>query len=94
MSSDPNTPSNPMPWWAKALIIVCMLPGLDLPWLLAGNPETDTARTLLWLYPAFVLLAGVCAWLAWGRSRQLAFILLGLLLLSHAAMWLLCYPVQ
>lgn len=94
MSPDPDIPSNLMPWWAKVLVVVCMLPALDMPWLLAGNPATDTARTLLWLYPAFALLCGICAWLAWARSRQLSFILLALLLLSHGAMWLLCYPPQ
>lgn len=85
---------NPMPLWAKILVAVCILPALDLPWLWAGNPETDTAKTLLWLYPAFTLLAGVCAWLAWRRSRELSFILLFLLILSHIAMWLLCCPPQ
>lgn len=85
---------NSIPLWGRVLVVACMLPAFDLPWLWAGNPETDTAKTLLWLYPAFVLVAGVCAWLSWRRGRELTFILLFLLLLSHVAMWLLCYPPQ
>lgn len=92
--SDYGAPEQPMPLWAKILVVVCALPVADLPWLWAGNPETDTARLLLRLYPVFVPLAAVCAWLAWRRSRELTFILLAVLVLSHVAMWLLCYPPQ
>ena len=58
------------------------------------HAEGDLAHTLLWLYPAWVLLAGLCAWKAWSRSPELTWILIFITILAHGAMWLLCYPLQ
>lgn len=94
MNTEHNDNGQFMPLWAKVLTVICMLPVLALPWLWGGNPDGDTARLLLRLYPVAVLLYGVCAWLTWRRGSGLTYILLVLLVLTHAAMWLLCYPVS
>lgn len=91
---NPEQQNTGTPLWLKVTAIVCALPVLAMPWLLAGHPETDTAKTLLWLYPAFVVLDAICAVAAWNRGRELTVILLVLMLLTHAAMWILCYPPQ
>ena len=91
MSLD-EIPTNPMPWWLKALIVLLTLPVLGLPWLWAGNIETDTGKTLLFFYPVFAVLAAWCAWKAWARNETLTWILLALMLLTDGAMYLLCYP--
>ena len=93
MSAD-ELPQRPLPIWVKIVIVASMLPVADMPWLIAGNPEGDLAHTLLWLYPAWVLLAGFCAWKAWSRSPELTWILIFITILAHGAMWLLCYPLQ
>lgn len=85
-------PQDPMPLWVKIAVVVCTLPVLALPWLWAGNPGTEEGRVLLWLYPAVVLIFAVCAWKAWRSGPTLTYILLAMMLLTHAAMWLLCYP--
>ncbi len=91
MSLD-EKPTNPMPWWLKALIVLLTMPVLGLPWLWAGNIETDTGKTLLFFYPVFAVLAAWCAWKAWARNETLTWILLALMLLTDGAMYLLCYP--
>lgn len=87
MSSD--YPQPPMPWWIKAVIIIAMLPVLAYPWLIAGCPDTSVAKTFVWLYPAYVLAAGICAWMCWRRRPEVTVILIVLLLLTHGAMWFL-----
>lgn len=87
-------PGKPMPWWVKVLIVAVCLPLASLPWLMAGNVETDTGKILLRFYPLFVPLNAVCAWRAWRRTPEITWILILLMLLTHAAMWLLCYPPE
>lgn len=82
-----------MPWWVKILIIILFLPVFGLPKLLAGNPETDTAKILIKFYPIFVLIACVCAWYAYKQRPELTWIVLFMLALSHIAMYLLTYPL-
>lgn len=85
-------PQYPMPAWVKVLIIVCALPVLALPWLLSLCPEDSTAETFVWLYPAYVLLSAFLAWKVWPARHLLAYILLAVMLLTHAAMYILVDP--
>lgn len=89
-----DIPQQPVPLWVKVLIVLTALPVLDLPWLWAGDPVTDTGKVLLWLYPAYVVVSAVCEWLAYRRRPEVTWILMLLLVLAHAAMWVLCYPPQ
>lgn len=79
------------PWWMTLIIIICMLPAFILPFMLKTpvSELQETARTLVWLYPAYVVTAGVCAWICYPQRKEITWILLILLLLSHAAMWML-----
>ncbi len=94
MNPDKESGGNGMPMWIRCLIIVSALPVLALPWLWAGNPDSDTGKVLLWLYPAYVVLSTVCAYKAWRNTPELTWILIVLLLLTHGAMYILCYPPQ
>ena len=49
--------------------------------------------TFLRFYPVYVLAAGICAWLSYGRRPEVTWIILVLLILTHAAMWLLVNPL-
>lgn len=77
------------PWWVTAIIIVAMVPAFVLPLSASGLPQEDTPRYLLWFYPAYVIASGVCAYLSYPERSYLTWILLVLLLMSHAAMALL-----
>lgn len=77
------------PAWMTIAIIACMLPVLAFPVLLANTAADSPARTFTWFYPFYVLASGICARICYPDRREMTWILLALMLLSHAAMWLL-----
>ncbi len=81
------------PWWVTAIIILAMVPALVLPLSASDMPDAGTPRYLLWFYPAYVIATGVCAYLTYPSRSYLTWILLVLLLMSHAAMYLLLNPI-
>lgn len=70
-------------------VLVLMLPLLAFPHLLAVTPEEH--KTLLWLYPPYVITSGYLACKCYPSRVELSCVLLLLLLLSHVAIWLLPY---
>lgn len=93
MSTD-EIPENPLPWWVKVLIILCALPALAFPWILSGAPEKGNVELWLWMYPVYVILSCICEWKAWGRRPEVTWILMGVMLLTHGAMWTLVTNAQ
>lgn len=90
MTGQPSDPrQRHAPAWMTVLIIVCMLPVLAFPSLLAMSPADPGAGALIWLYPFYVIASGVCAWICYPARKEICWILLILMLLSHAAMWAL-----
>ena len=85
-------PQQPMPLWVKIVIIACCLPVLTFPWLLSLCPEESSAETFLWIYPLYVLVSGYLAWRCWADRPVLTWVLLAVMLLTHAAIWLLVDP--
>lgn len=80
-----------VPLWVTAIIIVCVLPVIAFPAMLS---ETDAIsengmKLFLWLYPLYVAATAIIAWQCYGRRTLMTWVLLGLMLLTHAAMWLL-----
>lgn len=80
-----------VPLWMTVLIAVDMLPGLALPAMLAALPAQpdDSVQLFLWLYPLYIIATGVIAWQCYSRRTIMTWILLMLMLLTHAAMWIL-----
>lgn len=76
-------------WWIKAIIILVSLPVLAWPSLLSHCSSESTARTFLWLYPAYVIAAAICAWICRRRRPEVTWIIVLLMILTHAAMWVL-----
>lgn len=91
MSID-DIPSRPIPWWFKVLAVVLCLPLLAFPRLVSLCPPDTSAETMLWIYPFFTLLSAWLALACYGRRHELSWVLMGVLLLSHGAMWLLVDP--
>lgn len=71
------------------VIIMAMLPALAFPTLLAMTSPDSSQRTFVWLYPFYVIASGVCAWICWPDRKDVSWILIILMLMSHAAMWML-----
>ncbi len=89
MSDYDNAPRPKTPLWVTVVIIICMLPVLAFPSLLSMTAADSTARTFVWFYPFYVIASGVCAWICWPQRRDVMWILLALMVLSHLAMWIL-----
>lgn len=85
-----NSPRRHTPLWVVIVIILCMLPVVALPSLLSACPSgNDAVRTLLMCYPVYVVAAGWLAWVSWDARPYMTWILLILMLLSHASAWAL-----
>jgi len=79
-----------VPGWVTAIIVVLVLPIFALPVLLNRCQSADDTRlTLLWLYPLYAVTAGVLAWMCWHERPYMTWILLVLMVMSHAAAWML-----
>ena len=81
-----------VPWWIIALIILFVLPAAQFPVLLANCPaEPAIVRTLVWIYPFYVVVAAYLAYLCYPARRIITWILLALMVLTHVCVWLLVY---
>lgn len=69
------------------IVIILMSPALVLPVLLSRTPEEF--KLFLWFYPVYVLTTGYLAYQCYATRREMTYILLILLVLSHVAVWLL-----
>lgn len=83
-----------LPLWMMALIIiVAVVPLPALPQLVAACPAGGPEITFLRFYPLYIVVAAVCAWLSYARRPEVTWIIIVLMLMTHAAMWLLVDPV-
>ena len=78
-----------MPVWVKLLIIVSCLPVLALPLLISLTRSGFSGGAFVAIYPLYVVVSAVCAWRCYDDRRDLTWIILALLWLTHAAMWFL-----
>ncbi|MDE6702678.1 MAG: hypothetical protein K2K00_03260, partial [Muribaculaceae bacterium] len=78
-----------VPAGVTGVIIICMLPVLAFPTMLSMTMPDSPARTFVWFYPFYVIASGVCARICWRQRRDVTWILLALMVLSHLAMWML-----
>ncbi len=84
-----KAPESRPPLWVIAIIVICMLPVLAFPTLLAETATDTPARIFAWFYPFYVIVSGICAYICWPRRPEVTWVLLVIMLLTHAAMWML-----
>ncbi|MGN0219052.1 MAG: hypothetical protein ACI4AX_02070 [Muribaculaceae bacterium] len=89
--SDDNNNYTKAPCWLVIVTVIAMLPVLAFPMLLDGQAGDKESRALLWLYPFYVIVSGICAVICYRQRPEVTWILLILMILSHAAMWILYY---
>ena len=83
-------PYGKTPLWMTVLIIVVMLPVFSFPAMLSALPPDDGAmRSITWCYPLYVLLSGYLSWQCYPQRPAMSWILIVLMIMSHAAMWMM-----
>lgn len=86
-----NAPKTPR--WFIALAVIAALPIFSFPALLSMTPPGTPARAFIYLYIPYTILAAWLACLCYPRRATVAWMVLALLLLTHAAIWALAlYP--
>lgn len=84
---NPEGPLRPRrPWWFTVILVLLVFPAFGMPWLLASAPAGSMLQTLIKLYPAYLLLSAVCAWLCYPQRRELAWILVALMAMTSGAL--------
>lgn len=87
MIHNPNKQTTP--WWMTLIIVIAMIPAMAMPFAMTGLPAENPGRLLTYFYPAYVIASGICAWITYPKRPELTWILIVLLLMSHAAMYIL-----
>lgn len=83
-------PQRRVPVWMICVIIIAALPVTAFPALLSASTDaTGGNKYFLWLYPAYDIAAALLAYQCYGRRTEMSWIIIILMLLTHAAMWLL-----
>lgn len=75
------------PRYILVIVILLMLPLVAFPWILSTT-EAEY-KTLVAMYPVYVFATGVLSYQCYVSRRELFYILLVLLIMSHVAIWLL-----
>lgn len=88
-------PSRRAPRWFVIVLLVSVLPVFQLPLLLSYAGAGSPARVWLWIYPIYLIVAACLASQCYPQRRALAWVLIALMWITHAAMWTLCLmPVE
>ena len=85
MSDNTDTSPRRVPLWMVAVIILCALPGVSFPFL--GDLLTSgdlTIEGLTWFYPVYTIASALLAWQCYGRRTLMSWVILALLVVSHA----------
>lgn len=78
------------PKWVTFLILIFTLPVFTLPSLLSQcQPEASATRTLVWIYPFYMILSAYLAWRAYVQRPYLTWILLAVMILTSIAIHIL-----
>lgn len=88
--NDEGGPIRPRrPWWFTTILIILVLPAFSTPWLLADAPEGSLLSILIKWFPAFLLLAAFCAWFSYPQRRDVAWILVTLMIISASLLFII-----
>lgn len=78
------------PLWVKIMAIVLALPAFTTPSLLANCvAEPAIVRTMVMIYPAYVVVSAWLGVVCWPQRRTMSWILFVLMVLTHIAIYFL-----
>lgn len=87
-----NTPRRHAPAWVTAIVVAAAMPVVSMPWMLSAasvGSGADIVKTMCYIYPAYVVLTAWLANISYPTRPYMTWILTVLMLLTHAAMWML-----
>lgn len=92
MSLPPPERAARTPWWFVALLILSALPSVFL--IPEGAEVVEEAQWLGsayvgWLYPAYIVVSGLCAYMCYPQRKALAWILWALIILTDIGLFIL-----
>ena len=77
------------PWWFTVILVILVLPSFGLPWLLADAPDGSMLQLMIKWFPAFLVLSAVCAWYSYPQRRDVAWILVGIMVMTTGALYMI-----
>ncbi len=77
------------PWWLTLLLIIMLTPLLFFLGVSEAAPDGTPLKMLLWFYPTFCVADAVCAWLCYPQRKEVTWILIGIMALSHLGIYIL-----
>ena len=78
-----------IPGWFIAVCVLVCVPALFLPFLPDMEAVKEKLGMLMTFYPVYVICGALCAGMCYVQRRAVAWILIGLVVLSHLALFLL-----
>lgn len=78
-----------MPLWFGAVVFLAAAPAAVMPFVPGFDAVADSLGMLWTLYPIYVVATAICACLSYTRRREVAWILVAVMLLAHTALILL-----
>lgn len=88
--NDNGRPLRPRhPWWFTTILILLTLPAFSTPWLIADVPEASLLQGLIKCFPAFMILAAFCAWFTYPQHRDIAWILVAVMILCSLSLFMI-----
>ncbi len=81
-----NFRRGPVPAWFIVLLVLLVLPGASAYYVMTlCPPEFSELTTLLKIYPFYIIIAALFAYICYPERRTVAWILVGMIILSHIA---------
>ena len=75
-----------IPWWFVVLCVILALPVFFIPLYDDMAVLRDTLGWLDTYYPVYIVAALLCALLCYPRRREVAWILIGIVIISHMSL--------
>lgn len=81
------------PWWFTAIILILFLPAFSIPAMLGIDTVAAYSglRTMVFLYPAALAIAGWAAWASYSERPTVAWLMAAVMAATDAAMFYLIF---
>ena len=77
------------PWWLTLLLLFLLTPIFFFFGVTDAAPDGSALKTLLQFYPVYCIADAICAWICYPQRKEITWILVGILVLSHIGVYIL-----